>query len=110
MREAVQEVRREAAFVHDVQDELLHTGVLFLDHVVRLHALADDLADAHARVQRGIRILENQLHVAAQAAHLVILESGKVDAVVAVCEFADSAAEVAASAAVLADCAAVFAA
>ena len=84
VREAVQEVRREAAFVHDVQDELLHTGVLFLDHVVRLHALADDLADAHARVQRGIRILENELHIAAQAAHLVVLQSGKVDTVVAV--------------------------
>ena len=84
VREAVQEVRREAAFVHDVQDELLHTGVLFLDHVVRLHALADDLADAHARVQRGIRILENELHIAAQAAHLVIAQARKVDAAVAV--------------------------
>jgi len=84
VREAVQEVRCKAAVVHDLQDHLLHTGVLFLDHVVRLHAFADNLADAHARVQRGIRILENQLHVAAQAAHLVILESGKVDAVVAV--------------------------
>ena len=51
---------------------------------MRLHTLADDLADAHARVQRGIRVLEDQLHIAAQAAHFVVLQSGKVDAVVAV--------------------------
>ena len=85
VREPVQEVGREAAVVHDLEDHLLHTGVLLLDHVVRLHTLADDLADAHARVQRGIRVLEDELHVAAQTAHLVVLQSCKVDAVVAVC-------------------------
>ena len=84
VREAVQEVGRKAAVVHDLEDHFLHTGVLFLDHVVRLHTLADNLADAHARVQRGIRVLEDQLHIAAQAAHFVVLQSGKVDAVVAV--------------------------
>jgi hypothetical protein len=32
--------------------------------------LGDDLADRHARIERGVGVLENELHVAAQLAHL----------------------------------------
>ena len=32
----------------------------------RLHAFGDDLADAHARVERGVGILEHHLHALAQ--------------------------------------------
>ena len=78
VRETVQEVRCKTTLIHDVENHFLHAGILFLDHVVCLHAFADDLTDAHARVQRGIRILENELHVSAETAHLVIGQAGKV--------------------------------
>ena len=32
---------------------------------------ADDGADGHARIERGVRVLEDDLHVAAQGAQLV---------------------------------------
>ena len=35
-------------------------------HAERGHALVDDLADPHARIERGERILKNHLHRAAQ--------------------------------------------
>ena len=36
----------------------------------RLDGLGDDLSDRHARVERGIRILKDHLHVLARAAQL----------------------------------------
>ncbi len=42
--------------------------------------LADDVPDAHARVERGIRVLEDDLHVAAQALHLGARGAHDVDA------------------------------
>ena len=47
------------------------------------HALADDLADRHAGIEAGVGILEDHLQILAELADLVILEAGKVDAVVA---------------------------
>ena len=43
--------------------------------------LADDAADAHARVQRGVRVLEDHLHLAAEEAQLVALDAAEVAAV-----------------------------
>ena len=36
--------------------------------------LADDRADRHARVERGVRVLEDDLHVAAQRAQRLAAE------------------------------------
>ena len=50
---------------------------------MRQQTLADDVAHRHARVQAGIRILENELQVAAELADLVVFKARKVDALVA---------------------------
>ena len=44
------------------------------DQVVDLHRLGDDVADRHARVQRGVGVLEDHLQVAAHLAHLATVE------------------------------------
>src|SRR5450759_4409172 len=54
--------------LEQLEDALLALG-LGAD-VVDLERLADDVAHAHARVQRGVRVLEDDLHVAAQPLHL----------------------------------------
>src|SRR5262249_22829149 len=43
--------------------------------------LAHDVADGHARVERCIRVLEDDLHLAANLAHLAPLQVGDVTAV-----------------------------
>src|SRR5450759_3423532 len=50
--------------LEQLEDALLALG-LGAD-VVDMERLADDVAHAHARVQRGVRVLEDDLHVAAQ--------------------------------------------
>jgi hypothetical protein len=42
--------------------------------LVHLEALADDLADRHARAERAERILEDDLHLAAQGPQLTLGE------------------------------------
>ena len=43
-----------------------------------LHRLGDDVADRHARIERGVRILENHLQVAAHLAHVAAVELGQI--------------------------------
>ncbi len=68
MRVAVGEVRVEP----DRLQQLLHAlvAVAAIDEVMDLHRLGDDRADRHARVERGVRVLEDHLHVAAHLAHV----------------------------------------
>ncbi len=58
----------QADGLEQLEDALLALG-LGAD-AVDAQRLADDVAHAHARVQRGVRVLEDDLHVAAQALHL----------------------------------------
>ena len=44
----------------------------------------NDLSDRHTWIQRGIRILENHLHVFSEDAHLVSFESCQIHAVITV--------------------------
>ena len=83
MREAVQEVARQTGVLHHLDDVLLHALVVALEEAVRQQALADDVAHGHARVQRGIRVLEDQLQIAAEAADLAVVQAGQVHALVA---------------------------
>ena len=55
-------------------------AIIALGDVMDLHAFADDLADAHARVERGVGVLEDDLHLAPQIAHRVGIERGYVGA------------------------------
>ena len=68
----------EADRLEQLGDALLALG-LGAD-VVDLERLADDVADAHARVERGVRVLEDDLHVAAQRVHLAARRLHDVDA------------------------------
>ena len=45
---------------------------------VHAERLADDVARAHARIERGERVLEHDLHLAADRAHLGLAEMGDV--------------------------------
>src|SRR6185503_3584580 len=54
---------------------------LALGQLVRVQRLADDRADGHARVERAVRVLEDDLHPAPEAAQPVRLERGQVDPV-----------------------------
>src|SRR5665647_2994970 len=54
--------------LEQLEDALLALG-LGTD-LVDIERLADDIAHAHARVQGGVRVLEDDLHVAAQPLHL----------------------------------------
>ena len=49
----------------------LRLGVADLVHAQRL---GQDLAHGHSRIERGVGILKNDLHVPAQTAHLVLVE------------------------------------
>ena len=59
----------QAAVVHDLVDVIVEFRLR--DKVVLTHGLADDLADRHTRGERGERILEDDLHLRAQGAHLL---------------------------------------
>ena len=50
---------------------------------MRQQTFADDVTHGHARVQAGIRILEDELQIAAELADLVVFKARKVDALVA---------------------------
>jgi hypothetical protein len=49
---------------------------------VHPHWLGDDVADFHARIERAVGILENDLDAAPQRAELFVIELGKIDAVI----------------------------
>ena len=84
VREAVNEIGRQSAHLHDFQNTILHSRTVFAEILVSQHTLADNLTDGHSWIEGGIRILENQLQLAAEAAHFLLGKSGEVDAVVAV--------------------------
>jgi hypothetical protein len=67
VREAVDVLAREPHALHEVGRALRDVG---LRHAVQRERAAEDLGDALARVQRGERVLEDHLHVAAQRPHL----------------------------------------
>src|SRR5256885_14226690 len=79
MRVPVGEIRVET----DHAQKLLNSLGLLLPacEVMDLDRLADDVAHGHARIQRGVRILEDHLHAAAHLAHLLAAELGELDAV-----------------------------
>ena len=58
----------------DVADALLPLGHEAVDD----ERLGDDLADGHARVERGVRVLEDVLHVAAHRLEFLLLHLGHV--------------------------------
>ncbi len=67
----------------DLGEELLDPGAHLLAPglAVQLDRFGDDLADGHARVERGRRVLEDQVEVLAQGAHGTAREVGDVGAV-----------------------------
>jgi hypothetical protein len=79
VRIAVREVRVEA----DDLQQLLHALGLraALREVMHLERLADDVADGHARVERRVRVLEDHLHPAPHAAHLLATEGRELGAI-----------------------------
>ena len=62
----------QAAVVHDLVDIIVEFRLR--DKVVLAHGLADDLADRHTRGERGERVLEDDLHLRAQGAQLLVGE------------------------------------
>ena len=63
-------------------DQLQQLGDARLDlglgqDLVHVHRLGDDLADGHARIERGVGILEDHLHLLAHRRHLVALEAAR---------------------------------
>ena len=82
MRIAMHEIGREATALHDLQNLFLHSGIVLLEQTVSDHAFRDGLTDGHSRIQRGIRILEDQLQIAAEHTNLVIDQTREVDALV----------------------------
>src|SRR5215510_12228214 len=66
-------------------DQLQQLGYPRLDlrlgqDAVHAHRLGDDLTDGHARVERGVGVLEDDLHLLAHGDHAAAIESGKIDA------------------------------
>ena len=77
---AARELVRVAALVPgreaDLLEQLAHPRLLLgaLGEVMDLQGLADDLADRHARIQRSVGILEDDLHLAAEPPELGLVE------------------------------------
>ena len=83
VRIAVHEVRSQTGVFHHLQNFFLHALVVLLEVLVSDHALADDLTNRHAGIQGGIGILEDHLQILAELTDFIILQAGKIDAVVA---------------------------
>ena len=79
---AVEHVFLQAALFHRFHDVGAQLGRAVLEEVMRHQALFNDLAHREARVQAGIRVLEDDLHVLAQAAHFIGIQAGQVNAVI----------------------------
>src|SRR5215471_14107411 len=81
MRIAIGKIRTEAAD----REQLAHPGDaarrIGLDGMY-LYRLGDDVADLHARIERAVWILEDDLDAAPQRLELLVLELGEVDAVI----------------------------
>ena len=78
-------VRIAQRHVGEEPDELQQLGntignLGFRHDVMDAHGLADDLPDGHARIERGVGILEDHLHLLAYAGHLGARERGEVRA------------------------------
>lgn len=83
VRISVDHVRLQPAFLHDGKDIRPHFGRSMVQHPMRYEPLLDDLPDRHARIQRRIRILEDDLQIAPQAAHLGVREAREFNTIVA---------------------------
>src|SRR4029077_14408876 len=79
VREAIRMLGREA----DDAEQLVHTGTPLgaTGATVDQERFAGDVANGHSRVERRVRILEDDLHLAADLAHLTALEARDVPAV-----------------------------
>ena len=75
VRIAVVILRLQSAFLHNIHYVIVQ---LRLGHdFVHLNAFLDKTAHGHTGRQRGIRILEHELHIRAERAHFLFAEFGK---------------------------------
>src|SRR5215472_15018142 len=81
MRIAVGKFRIETAHREQFADAYVTTSGIAFD-AVNPDRLGDDLADLHARVQRTVRILEDDLDLASQRQEILAFHLGDVDAVI----------------------------
>ena len=79
VREPVRMLGREADGAQQLVDALL--ALVAAVAAVDAQRLADDVAHGHARVQRRVRVLEDDLHLAPHVAHLAAVERRDVAAV-----------------------------
>jgi hypothetical protein len=74
MREARHVIRQEADTLEQVGDAV--GQIPALGEAVDHQRLAHQVADIHARIERGVRVLEDHLHVAAYGASRIAGEAG----------------------------------
>ena len=79
VREAVRVLGREADRAQQLVDA--RRALLAAVAAVDAQRLGDDVADRHPRIERRVRILEDDLHLAPHLAHLAPAETGDVAAV-----------------------------
>src|SRR6266567_1002930 len=77
MRVAVDEVRVEAYVPHHLLDAPF--GLAASGDAEVAQRFADDVADGHARIQRGVWILEDHLDLLPGAAQLLAVDAGEID-------------------------------
>src|SRR5712691_5780753 len=76
VRIAARRARLEADELQQLRDPL--AAARARNDVVERERLGQDLADGQARIERGIRVLEDELRVAPQRPELALLEGGDV--------------------------------
>ena len=76
MRIAVNVLRVQSNDVEKLADTL--NALLFGAHAVNGHGLGHDLADGHTRIERSIRILEDELHLATHVLDLMFAHLGNI--------------------------------
>ena len=81
MRIAISKIRIEAADRQKLAHPRRTPPRIVLDGM-HLHRLGNDVADLHARIERAVRILEDDLDAAPKCPELLVLELGEVDAVI----------------------------
>ena len=69
MRKPVTKGRVQADLAHDLGHQFFFFAFCF-GQPMHAQGPRDDFADAHMRVERGVRVLEDHLHVPPQAAHI----------------------------------------
>ncbi len=82
VRVAEQHILLQSALLHGAHHVLAHLGGAVPEELMRDQPLLDDLPDGEPGVEAGVRILEDDLQILAQDAHLAVLQAGKVNAVV----------------------------